>query len=139
MQIEDELRPIGFHLFGAWTTKRGQASAGEGRTDVPGLPSKEGPAPRIQSGRIAPRVGRERRRITYEVKLDRKVQETGNVYVERKSLFNSKADYLVYLFHVAHADPRVYFIFIAQAAKVRNRLRGKSGIVGGISRNQDGS
>lgn len=61
--------------------------------------------------------------FTYEVKLDRKVQETGNVYVERKSLFNSKADYLVYLFHVAQADPRVYFIFIAPAAKVRNFYR----------------
>ena len=77
--------------------------------------------------------------FTYEVKLDRKVQETGNVYVERKSLFNSKADYLVYLFHVAHADPRVYFIFIAPAAKVRNRVRGNPASWEGISRNPDGS
>jgi len=59
--------------------------------------------------------------FTYEVKLDRKFSQTGNVYIERKSLFNSKADYLVYLFQEPLMEP--YFIWICPCAKVRNFMR----------------
>jgi hypothetical protein len=68
----------------------------------------------------------------YEVKLDRKVQETGNVYIEKKSLFNSKSDYLVYLFQ-RDITPTL-FIFIAPSAKVRNhyrRVEREKGLLGG--------
>jgi len=59
--------------------------------------------------------------FTYEVKLDRKFYLTGNIYIEKKSLFNSKADYLVYLFQEPLLEP--YFIWIVPASKARNFYR----------------
>ena len=60
--------------------------------------------------------------FTYEVKLDRKHCDTGNFYIEQKSLFNSRADYLVYLFE-EQGNAGQYFIAIAPSAKVRNAYR----------------
>jgi len=94
---------------------------------------KKGRHPESNPGGFHPEWDVKDEQFTYEVKLDRKVQETGNVYIERKSLFNSKSDYFVYLFEPPEAPGRE-FIFIAPSAKVRNayrRLEGEKGILGG--------
>ena len=82
---------------------------------------RKGRCPRRNPGGYHPDWDVQDKQFTYEVKLDRKVPETGNVYIEHKSLFNSKSDYLVYLFQLGAAP--THFIFIAPSAKVRNYLR----------------
>ena len=63
MNVQDELRPTGFQLFGAWMTTRRQDSGRAGRTAVPRLSAKEGAVSRIQSGRVSPRMGRYGRKL----------------------------------------------------------------------------
>ena len=82
---------------------------------------KKGRHPESNPGGYHPDFDVRDEHFTYEVKFDRKVQQTGNVYIEKKSIFNSKSDYLVYLFQ-RDVTPAL-FIFIAPSAKVRNYLR----------------
>jgi hypothetical protein len=94
---------------------------------------KKGRHPTREHGSNFPDFDISDEQFTYEVKLDRKVQETGNVYIEHKSLFNSKSDYFVYLYELPNVPGR-FFIHIAPSAKVRNlyrRVQGQRGIVGG--------
>lgn len=51
--------------------------------------AKEAPPEKLAKVKIRPV-------FTYEVKFDRRVKETGNVYFEHETLTNSRADYIVY-------------------------------------------
>ena len=47
---------------------------------------------------------------TYEIKFDRKWQETGNVYLEHKAIVHSEADYIVYKLDTFYSIPRLALV-----------------------------
>lgn len=89
---------------------------------------KKGRTP-TQTQNYFPDYDIEDEKYKYEVKLDRKFQDTGNVYVERKSLFKSWADYYIYFVSSVHYP--FYFIYCTPTAKLRNFYRSKAEISGG--------
>lgn len=63
--------------------------------------------------------------ITIEIKYDKRVKETGNVYFEHETLNNSRADYIVYKldstrkFYIAERDVVLNMINLPQFKQVK--------------------